>query len=103
MFTRTHHLLAILLCLLYLTHKTWSNESLGYNELDSDSDNVGNIWEQSGFFEGDIILQESKSSRNGMLNDTYYWPDSLVPFQIDENYFSECSKFKKILLIVITN
>ncbi|KAL5274454.1 hypothetical protein ACFFRR_000908 [Megaselia abdita] len=54
------------------------------HELSSDIEN--NVWEESGFFEGDIFLG---SKRNGMLNETYYWPDSLIPFQIDENDFNE--------------
>lgn len=85
-------LAAVLLYSLYLT-----NESLGSNKLDSDNDTdtEGNIWEESGFFEGDIILPESKPLRNGMLNDTYYWPNSLVPFQIEKNHFSEWSYCKK--------
>lgn len=45
-----------------------------------------NIWEESGYFEGDII---QNFQRNGLLNVTYYWPNGLVPFEIDEQHFSE--------------
>lgn len=50
-----------------------------------------NVWEESGLFEGDIknINPMDLFSRNGLVNETYYWPEGIVPFEIDEKDFSK--------------
>lgn len=96
MLTHTFYLFLVSFCLSYLTLEIRSNILHTKNdqqEFFSNIDNEDNIWEESGFFEGDIILSAEKQlSRNGMLNETYYWPNSIVPFKIDEHDFSEYTK-----------
>ncbi|XP_055909306.1 seminal metalloprotease 1 [Eupeodes corollae] len=45
-----------------------------------------NLWEHCELFEGDIMLYND-SRRNGLLNESYYWPKAVIPFYIDSKDF----------------
>lgn len=52
-----------------------------------------NVWELSGQFEGDIMLAQGtnqKSAKNVLHDTNYRWDDCVIPYSIDEHYFSEC-------------
>ncbi|KAF5304288.1 hypothetical protein FQR65_LT07980 [Abscondita terminalis] len=40
-----------------------------------------NIWQLSGQFEGDIILNDDQ--RNGLINQYYRWPNKVIPYMFD--------------------
>ncbi|KAF2884811.1 hypothetical protein ILUMI_21344 [Ignelater luminosus] len=44
-------------------------------------DNKQNIWELSGYFEGDMIL--AADQRNGLINTKYRWANNEIPYEID--------------------
>jgi hypothetical protein len=46
-------------------------------------------WEQSGIFEGEIMLNEEE--RNGLINPGGRWPNEVVPFDTDDVYSEYCS------------
>lgn len=48
-----------------------------------------NVWELSGLFEGDIMLYTKQPNKNGLIDETYRWPNATIPYYIDEA-FSEC-------------
>lgn len=54
-----------------------------------------NIWEHSGLFEGDIMLYSKQSIKNGLIDETYRWPNATIPYYIDDA-FSKCLKYHKI-------
>ena len=56
----------------------------------ADVTKLQNPWEQSGQFEGDIILTEEEV-RNGLINPARRWPGKTVPFYIDPVYSEYCS------------
>uniref|UniRef100_A0A1B6HU16 Metalloendopeptidase n=1 Tax=Homalodisca liturata TaxID=320908 RepID=A0A1B6HU16_9HEMI len=46
-----------------------------------------NIWELSGFFEGDIVEDdEDYQHRNGLLDTSYRWPRGVVPFDFSPEF-----------------
>ncbi|XP_063697836.1 zinc metalloproteinase nas-13-like [Culicoides brevitarsis] len=45
-----------------------------------------NVWEHSGLYEGDILLE---LGRNGLLNKTARWPKGIIPYRIEEEDFTE--------------
>jgi hypothetical protein len=53
-------------------------------------------WEQSGKFEGDIMLTEEQM-KNGLVNTVYRWPNKLVPYYIDPIFSEYCSIKLKFL------
>ena len=55
-----------------------------------ESDELGNPWEKSGEFEGDIILKPDESIRNGLINDEFYWPNKTLIYKIDSETYGEC-------------
>ncbi|XP_058817724.1 low choriolytic enzyme-like [Topomyia yanbarensis] len=59
------------------------------NELDEDDEQ--NLWEWSGLFEGDILLDPS-NGRNVILDETKRWPKGIVPVYIAENNFADKGK-----------
>ncbi|XP_034233727.1 seminal metalloprotease 1-like [Thrips palmi] len=64
----------------------WFEES----DFDSNSDDapeLGNAWEKSGEFEGDIIVGADDSIRNGLVSDTFYWPNKTLVYKIDSDTF----------------
>ncbi|KAL1452014.1 hypothetical protein WDU94_006333 [Cyamophila willieti] len=50
-----------------------------------------NFWEESGQFEGDIILTGSER-RTGVINKAKRWPDGVIPYLFDDGHFSEDEK-----------
>jgi hypothetical protein len=51
-------------------------------------------WEQSGKFEGDIVLTEQQ--RNGIIDPYYRWPNRVVPYVIDGIFSEYCSTILQI-------
>jgi hypothetical protein len=47
-------------------------------------------WEQSGKFEGDIMLPEEQL-RNGMINPASRWPNRVATYVIDDVFSKYCS------------
>lgn len=46
------------------------------------------LWELSGLYEGDIMLDEqNKASKNGLVGTAYRWPRAIVPYYIREEDF----------------
>lgn len=52
------------------------------------SKNEGFEWEESGFFEGDIMTYKT-DSRNGLLNEDFRWANATIPFYIEEKHFED--------------
>lgn len=46
-----------------------------------------NFWEESGQFEGDIMLEGPE--RTGVILSTDRWPDGVIPYYLDDNHFTE--------------
>lgn len=49
-----------------------------------------NIWELSGLYEGDIMLneeQEKEGSKNGLVKTASRWPGGIIPYYIKEEDF----------------
>lgn len=46
-----------------------------------------NFWEESGQFEGDIMLEGPE--RTGVINSIDRWPDGVIPYYIDDEHFSK--------------
>lgn len=61
------------------------------SKLYDGDDNLGFEWEKSGLYEGDIMYygSEDKSSRNAIADLKYRWPNSTVPFYIEEDQFNK--------------
>lgn len=45
-------------------------------------------WENTGLLEGDIMTYNRKA-RNGVIDDTYRWPNATIPLFIQEKHFNE--------------
>lgn len=45
-----------------------------------------NVWELSGLFEGDIMLYTKQPNKNGIIDETYRWPNATIPYYIDEAF-----------------
>lgn len=47
----------------------------------------------SGHFEGDIVMNDKLKSiihgKTGLVDESYRWKDGIVPYVINEKYFSE--------------
>jgi hypothetical protein len=48
-----------------------------------------NAWEQSGQFEGDIMLYDNADLKNVLQDDNARWPMAVVPYSIDKMDFCE--------------
>ncbi|XP_043597695.1 hatching enzyme 1.2 [Bombus pyrosoma] len=49
-----------------------------------------NVWELSGLYEGDIMLNsEEDGGKNGLVNNAFRWPGGVVPYYIKEEDFDE--------------
>lgn len=48
---------------------------------------LGNAWEKSGEFEGDILIGADDSIRNGLISDTFYWPNKTLVYKLDTDTF----------------
>jgi hypothetical protein len=48
------------------------------------------LWEQSGKFEGDIVLTDEQQ-RNGLINTARRWPGRTLPFFIDPIFSKYCT------------
>jgi Astacin (Peptidase family M12A) len=56
----------------------------------SNSNDGGFIWEQSGLYEGDIMLYEtSKDTKNAVIDESLRWPEATIPFYINEEDFDD--------------
>ncbi|KAK3913390.1 Seminal metalloprotease 1 [Frankliniella fusca] len=53
---------------------------------------LGNPWEKSGEFEGDIILGPDDSIRNGLVNEVFYWPNKTLVYKIDTDSLDESQR-----------
>lgn len=63
-----------------------------------DSEEDGNIWEESGLFEGDIMTYGGLM-RNGISSEERRWPNATVPYYIDDSFCKlelkcHCAKFR---------
>lgn len=69
-----------------------------------------NAWEQSGKFEGDLILNDRQRrlivenvveglSRNGLRDGTKRWPNGEVIFFIQVEHFSKYFMFKYLIFV----
>ncbi|XP_008214355.2 zinc metalloproteinase nas-13-like [Nasonia vitripennis] len=47
-----------------------------------------NIWELSGLYQGDMMGFD-KLGKNGLLDETARWPDAVIPYNIDQEDFTE--------------
>ena len=56
------------------------------------------MWEQSGKFEGDIVLTEEQM-RNGMVNTARRWRNGVVPFVIDSVFGEYCRTKLQISMV----
>ncbi|XP_017890270.1 zinc metalloproteinase nas-13 [Ceratina calcarata] len=66
-------------------HQTIANQIKSWKDTD-----VQNVWEMSGLFEGDIMLDiEEEDVKNGLINTKYRWPGGVVPYHIEESDFDE--------------
>lgn len=69
------------------------------------SNDKQNVWELSGLFEGDIILNNEKATRNGVIDAATRWPNGTIPYLIRDNdfgkiLFKNCmSSMKKLFYI----
>lgn len=48
-------------------------------------DSTQNVWELSGLYEGDIMLDKE---RNGMIKENFRWPNGTIPFYIRKQDFT---------------
>lgn len=49
-----------------------------------------NVWELSGLYEGDIMLNsEEDGGKNGLVNNVFRWPGGVVPYYIKEEDFGK--------------
>ncbi|KAK0090145.1 hypothetical protein PV325_002570 [Microctonus aethiopoides] len=53
------------------------------------SNDKQNVWELSGLFEGDIILNNEKATRNGVIDAATRWPNGTIPYLIRDNDFDD--------------
>jgi hypothetical protein len=63
--------------------------------LFADVEDKQSAWEQSGKFEGDIMLNEEQM-RNGLINPASRWLNKVVPFVIDDVFSEYCSIYKVV-------
>ncbi|KAE8747151.1 hypothetical protein FOCC_FOCC006149 [Frankliniella occidentalis] len=49
---------------------------------------LGNAWEKSGEFEGDIIMSPD-NIRNGLVNEVFYWPNKTLVYKVDSDSLDE--------------
>ncbi|KAK7862557.1 hypothetical protein R5R35_000010 [Gryllus longicercus] len=45
-------------------------------------------WQDSGYFQGDIMLPANVSARNGLLSTAARWPNRVMPYYIDPSFTS---------------
>lgn len=43
-------------------------------------------WENSGFFEGDIVFSSEDGSQNGLRKKAARWPNGVIPYFIDSSF-----------------
>jgi len=59
--------------------------------------NIQNVWELSGLYEGDIMIHPDSPMdspwKNGLLDATARWPGGVVPYFIQEDDFGNSSSF----------
>lgn len=54
---------------------------------ESGDNNDGYAWEQSGYYEGDIVDEDTnRSARNGLRSEDLKWPNAVVPYVIDSRF-----------------
>lgn len=76
-----------------------SGYNLRYGLPDIASGEMVNGWQASdpwnpeelgNYFEGDILMpKKSSSGRNGIVGDSYRWPNGIIPFEIRGNFDSQ--------------
>lgn len=78
----------------------FNSEGTYPNDFDEDETVSDNAWEESGKFEGDLILNERQRrmivedvaeglSRNGLRDSTKRWPNNEVIYFIQKEHFSK--------------
>lgn len=46
-----------------------------------------NVWEQSGLYEGDIMIYHSSHmDKNGLIDESTRWPNGTVPYHISDTF-----------------
>ncbi|XP_029177907.1 zinc metalloproteinase nas-14-like [Nylanderia fulva] len=66
----------------------YNHEKIANNIKYWSPNDLQNVWELSGLYEGDIMLHpDSPSGKNGLLDATARWPGGVVPFFIQEDDF----------------
>ncbi|XP_044599249.1 seminal metalloprotease 1 [Cotesia glomerata] len=53
------------------------------------TDDIENVWELSGLFEGDIMPNSDSKIRNGLVDEAMRWPNGSIPVYIDRDDFDE--------------
>lgn len=51
------------------------------------TDDIENVWELSGLFEGDIMPNSDSKIRNGLVDEAMRWPNGSIPVYIDRDDF----------------
>lgn len=49
-----------------------------------------NIWELSGQFEGDIMMNNESDLKNVLVNEEKRWPKGIVPYYIEKDFGKSC-------------
>lgn len=50
-------------------------------------DDETNVWEQSGLYEGDIMIYHSSHmDKNGLIDKATRWPNGTVPYHISDTF-----------------
>jgi hypothetical protein len=60
---------------------------------------MGYEWEKSGLLEGDIMFYEDDKSKNVLVDEKRRWPNSTIPFYIEEDQFNS-TEIETILLAI---
>lgn len=76
-----------------------SGYKLKYGLPDMESGQLVNSWQPSdpwnpeelgNYFEGDILMpKQTSSARNGVVGESYRWPNGIIPFEIRGNFDSQ--------------